>query len=273
MFKELDFPVELMLIPHPVDSGTGKAIPNVKAVVRTDTNEVLNIVSGRYPLIPHNDVFGAMDEAIAKAGVVVSSRKCRLAQRGGYARATWVTEQKVAVAENDIIKLTIEGRSSYNYSSLVSLELGGERLICTNGMTVSHHLARAAKRHVPSLQVPRLVEEIAKMLSNVETFSKEWVEWDAREFTTESLAGWLEQPSHKEMLSKKSRAMVIEYFVAQPDRVAAGLELKASAWEAFNALTWFGTHRVQARSEQRQLIAEEDIGRLASRFANELRRN
>ena len=66
MFKELDFPVELMDVTHPTLKG--QTVPNQKHVVRMDTDEVLNTVSGRYPLVPHNDVFGAMEEAIANLG-------------------------------------------------------------------------------------------------------------------------------------------------------------------------------------------------------------
>lgn len=270
MFKELDFPVQLVDIPHPYRPG--RTIPDRKAVIRGDNDEVLNIVSNRYQLVSHQDVFSAMSEAIEKVGVPVRNVSIKTGDGGGSARAIWTLDRSVKISDGDAndglgdtVNWQIVGQNSYNYMSMVGLGLGGLRLVCTNGARAFRLLKQNRKRHVPSLSVPKLITEIMEVLENSAKVEYEWRRWDGLEYLPPRLNTWLE--SRQDVISKKAREEVVDYFHTQPNRIR---ELpRYTGWEAYNALTWFGTHRVSSRvrSERRMLVAEEMIQALAEEFA------
>lgn len=264
MFKELDFPVQLVDIPHPTKSGS--IIPGRKAIIRPDTDDVLNIVSRRYQLVSHQDVFSAMSEAVAKVGVGVTDVAIRVGDNGGSARAIWTLDRSIKVSGNgvgDVVNWQIVGQNSYNYTSMVGLGLGGLRLVCTNGMRAFRLMKQNRKRHVPSLSVPKLIEEIMEVLSLSEVVERHWRRWNEIEYLPPRLSTWL--TDRQEVVSKKGREEVIDYFQTQPHRL--GANPRYTGWEAINSLTWFASHRVRTRSEQRVLVAEEMIYALAEEFA------
>lgn len=266
LFKEVSFPVELRDLPHPTKAGS--KIPGRKGIVRTDTDEVLNIVSDRYPLVPHITVFGAMEEAINLLGIAVLSRRVRSAYSGGYAKATWTLDREMVVRDHgleDRSQITISARNSYNYSSLVGLELGVLRLICTNGMRAFVREASFQKRHTPSLNVPDLLNQITGMLEKTNEVEEKFSAWNQMEYTRERFAQWLA----KGTMSKDGRQEVLDYFSTQPDRARNGTEPVFSGWEAVNALTWFASHRAKSRNPDTLLIAAERVQDMAQAFSIE----
>lgn len=266
MFEALSFPVSLHEIPHPVLAE--KHIPGRKAVVRTDTNEVLNIVSARYPLIPHADVFNAMESAIQTLGLPITKRDEKSAYSGGSAKVVWTLDKSFVLPDHDVedkLDVTITARNSYNYSSVVVLELGTRRLICTNGMTVGKLFAGTKKRHVPSIQVPELIKQITAVLERVDDVQKRMISWGAVEYPRDRMSAWLE--SHP--IAKPARQEILDYFTAQPDRARAGGHPRYTGWEAVNAVTWFATHRVKTRNANTLMLAEERMLELAQVFTKE----
>jgi hypothetical protein len=263
VFKPVSFPVDLMDIAHPTKMGK---IPNRKAIVRTDTDEVLNIVSNRYPLVRHIDVFGKMEEAIHLLGLPVMRRQVQSAYSGGYAKVVWTLDRTMEVyghGIDDKLKVNITARNSYNYSSLVGLEFGTYRLICSNGASVGQLIASARKRHVPSLNVSVLVGEIAQMVSLSEEVATRYRAWANIEYTRERFIQWLE----KKPLSREGRQAVTDYFTTQPDRARVGAAPAYTGWEAYNSLTWFATHRVRSRNSDTLLVASERVQDLAQAFS------
>lgn len=266
MFKELDFPVQLIDIPHPLKQGT--RIPDRKAVIRTDTDEVLNIVSDRYQLVRHVDVFNAMEEAVNRLGIPVKNVEVSVGDRGGLAKVTWRLDRTLDIGNGggpDNVDLRLIARNSYNYMSLVGLQLGAFRLICSNGLMIGRMIAKAAKRHVPSLKVEAIVRDMAEMIAQQEKVRSVWKQWDHIEYLPPRLSKWLEE--RKETVSKKARESIVEYFQTQPDRLRAGQSPRFTGWEAYNSLTWYGTHRVQTRSQNRVLVARELVDQVAEEFA------
>lgn len=272
MFTALDFPVELVKIPHPTLEG--EKIQDRKAIIRTDTNRVLNIVSDRYQLVRHSDVFGVMNEAVERLGIPVKDVAVRVGDFGGLAKVEWRLDRTIQIHNGesnvgDLVDLKIIARNSYNYMSGLGLQLGAFRLICTNGMTIGRMLESFYKRHVPSLKVETALNVIVGMLEKQEMVQGEWRRWDNINYPPARLSKWL---TEREEFSKKAREEVVDYFQTQPDRTRAGLAPRFTGWEAYNSLTWFGTHRVRTRSENRVLVAQELVDQLADTFAySELR--
>lgn len=264
MFTELDFPVQLVDIPHPLKP-TKERIDGRKAIIRPDTGAVLNIVSDRYQLVRHLDLFQVLGQAVDHLGIRVKDTKVRVGDGGGSAKVTWRLDRQVDIGGGDLVDLQIIGRNSYNYTAMVGLQLGGFRFICSNGLVVGKVLAAYKKRHVPSLKVEEAQRQITEMLEQQEKVSREWTRWGKIEYPTTRFAEWLNGMGDR--LSKRTREEVLDYFAAQPDRVRQDLPKRYTGWEAYNSLTWAATHRVRTRTTQRALVAEEIMQDVAGEFA------
>lgn len=266
MFEKLAFPVRLIEIPHPVLEGT--KIKDRMAIVRDDNNEILNIVSKKYPLVTHLQVMEAMEAAIQRLNLPVKSRIEHLAYRGGKARVVWTLDKSIEIPGQikDDLDLRIVCRNSYDYTSDVALELGTLRRICTNGATIGQLFKRSSKRHVPSINVDKLVDEISGVLEATEFVQAQFSKWATMEYPKNRLAQWLEKTP---AVPKKAREQILEYYGIQPDRVSNGGEAAFNGWEAYNAITWYATHKVSSRREGGELGAEERILDLSKLFSRE----
>lgn len=265
MFDSLSFPVALMDIPHP--SIDQVKIPKRKAIVRTDTNEVLNIVSDSYPLIKHIDVFGPMQDAINAIGLPIIKVTERSAYSGGYARVEWELDKSFKVDDGieDDLNVTITARNSYNYSSVVGLELGTLRWICTNGLTVGHLIAGAKKRHVPNLKVPDLIKEIVEIIAKTADVQARMTKWSTIEYPRDRFSKWLD----KQIIAKPARQAILDYYAIQPDRVRVGGQPAFTGWEALNSISWYSTHKATARREDLLVLSQERIQGLAHKFTRD----
>lgn len=266
MFQELDFPVDLVKVPHPLHEGM---IPKRKAIVRKDTGDVLNIVSDRYQLVRHLEVFEPINEAVTLLGIGVKNVAVRLGDKGASAKVIWTLDQQIKVAgfngSSDLINVTVQARNSYDYSKMLGLQLGAFRLICSNGLTIGHLLHSYNKRHVRSLKVPEALERLTAMLSETNRVQAIWKDWEQIQYHPAQLSGWLELKP--DTVSKRARLEIVDYFTRQPDRTKINLQPRFNGWEAYNAITWYGTHRVQTRSEERVLVAQEIMDQVAEQFA------
>lgn len=262
MFEDLDFPVAL----EDFKTMDDKVVEGRKLVRRTDSGEVLNVVSNKYQLVPHIDVFQKTQEAVNQLGVKVLHTAVQVGSRGSYARVIWTLDQEMIVENGnaaDKVKARIVARNSYNYSALLGLGVGVLRQICTNGAMGWGPVNQ--KRHVPSLSVPMLMQMMMTQLSGMEKMHKDMNRWNKIDVSPEGFSKWLAK--RPDVISKKARQEIIDYYTIQPDRLKVGESVHHSGWEAYNALTWFATHRVKTRSLDRALIAEEMILQVANQFA------
>lgn len=258
----LHFPVEMMDLPHPAREN--EKIEGRKAIVRTDTNQILNIVSSKYKLIRHADVFGAIDEAVARVGIPILGVKSFIGDNGASAMVRWKLDMKIEVGDQDSTHVEIVGRNSYDYSKMLGLQLGAFRLICSNGATIGEILAKYVKRHTQGLKIEDALNEIQGYLNQVPKIESAWRQWNSIEYPVNRFQTWL---GSRPEVSKKMGHEITEYYQVQPDRIRAGLETRYTGWEAYNALTWFGTHRVQSRKPGRELVSKELVNSLADYFA------
>lgn len=111
------------------------AIDGRSAIVRTDTNQVLGVVSSKYPEISPMEKFKMFDE-FAKEGIIDfvggGSNAGRI-----YVQARIPNSMNVNPDKGDIIEKRITFHSSYDGSLSNEISLDMLRLVCTNGLTVN----------------------------------------------------------------------------------------------------------------------------------------
>lgn len=250
--KALGFPVELMDIPHPASKEM--AIPNRKAVIRTDTNDILNIVTDRYKLVTHLEAFRPVAAALKEAGIKVEKELSGLCMNGGYATYTWILEEGGKVAKGDDIQWTVQVRNSYNYESTLSLDFGAYRLVCDNGLRVPMFSTKKGGKHLTHLDVEGTVAEVKKFLAEAKAALETYKDWSKQDLDRDTVEDLLKRTPD---LAKKAQEAILEKL---------DTEKKVTVWTAYNAFTYYITHQLETQADRLE-IAQDEHHRKALAFA------
>jgi len=136
------FPVEL----QPIFLAGGKVIEKRKAVVRMDTMKPLGIVSDEYGLVKHGTVVDSLREAGKKYNV---QEKISVTNYGAnlFYQMTF-PKVEMEVKKNDIIRMQMIARNSYNGMNSLRIVFGALRLVCLNGMVIAQKFMQFSYRHI-----------------------------------------------------------------------------------------------------------------------------
>ena len=135
----LDFDVELVPVRNP---RTNEVIregdsPDAKyfATMRTDTNEVLGIVEGRYCVIPNRDIFSIADTMVEEDGARIT--RASSIDRGSrcFINLEWKKDRNINVL-GDIVGRRAILQNAHNGKFATIIRLQPLRLACLNGMVV-----------------------------------------------------------------------------------------------------------------------------------------
>ena len=140
--ESYDFPVEL----QPIYLTDQKVIDKKKAVVRTDTNEPLGIVSDDYGLVKHSTVIDSFREAGREYGV---EEKITLARNGAqlFYQMTF-PKIEMEVQKGDIVRMMMIAKNSYNGMNSLQVIFGAFRLVCSNGMILGTQFISFNYKHI-----------------------------------------------------------------------------------------------------------------------------
>ena len=163
--KEYDFPVEMVQ----VKAGSVK-IPNRVAVIRTDTQQPIGIVSTNYQLIPHTEVVDSFREALgdSKAEETVSMGRDGQQMFLEYK----IGAIKFEARKGDISHLRFIVRNSYDGAHSLQIMVGAFRLVCENGMIVGKKFLGFQQKHIGS----DAKIDIAKLKEKIEVVVKQFKE-------------------------------------------------------------------------------------------------
>lgn len=140
-----DFPVSL----QPMFTKAGKEIPNLKAVIREDTDMPIAAVSNRYNLVSHTTVVTEAQQFIHQFGT--PQEEYFLGRNGAVMVAQFTyKEHQVEVAKGDVVGLRVYVENSYNSQRSVRVRIGALVLSCMNGMVSDKGLFNFSFRHVGS---------------------------------------------------------------------------------------------------------------------------
>lgn len=138
-----NFPVTLTPI---ISEISNQQIPNRSAVLRTDTNKVLGIVSGKYELLKHETVVDSFREALV--GEVVQE-KISMKNDGAYLFASYKLENHILeVQKGDLVSLQFIVKNSYNGTNSLQIIVGAFRLVCENGMIIGKEFFSFSQKHI-----------------------------------------------------------------------------------------------------------------------------
>ena len=166
---DYDFPV----IEQPVETDSGLIVPNTRAIVRGDTEEVIGLVKSAYKVLTHGQALDPVLEAFEKTGEKIH-KSIRTTHNGArmYANLTFPEHQRSA-GGNDNYWPGITVTNSLDGTRKYMTELEILRLVCTNGMRMPYRIAGFAVGHHKNAEWDQQVQKVLEMFEQPEQF--EWI--------------------------------------------------------------------------------------------------
>lgn len=162
----------------------GQTSDTHKAIVRTDTDQIVGIVSKSYRPLPNQDYFATVETALREAipeelreGVMVRDR---VAGSGSWTQREYVFPAFAESLKNTQYEtkygMRIVAWNSYDGSASAGLMSGLIDFMCTNGVITGRDIAKEMKRHTTKLEaihfLPRLRQNLDEIHGHIEDVRK-----------------------------------------------------------------------------------------------------
>lgn len=161
-----DFPV----FETEVRTDSGLIVPDKRAIVRGDTDEVIGLVGSTYKTLTHADALEPILEALDKTGAKVR-KQVRLTQNGArmYARL-FMEDMEHRFGDNERLWPGFTVTNSLDGTRKHNAEMTLMRLVCTNGMRVPTAVASFSSRHTTNADYDQAVAKILEFLDRPAPF-------------------------------------------------------------------------------------------------------
>ncbi len=156
--QQYDFPIEI----RPINAD-GIVIPERYAVIRTDTDKPLGIISDRYKLVPHKEVVERSRAALIEARTNFKE----LITTTGYGAHLWIIfnfpDIKIEIWKGDPVTMQVIVENSYDTSTSIRFSIGAFRVVCSNGIVVWKRFVHDYQRHIPRLDIGSLQDRFGSL--------------------------------------------------------------------------------------------------------------
>lgn len=224
----------------------GSIVPDFKAIVREDTQEVLGIRKNKYTPYQNKDAFKVLDPFIGKdmavwhtAGVLGKGERIWIqAKLPGY----------IEVTKNDIVEKYFLLTNSHDGSTGIKLLFSPQRVVCANTLQmalVSGEASMMNVRHTKNHEIK--IKQALKVLGLVEKIAKDF-ETDAKKMyefkmTDTDIDNYLAEISGIVGEAKeKTKLYTDKSYIRYKEYIEGGLGtdipgVKGSLWGCYNAIT------------------------------------
>ena len=231
-----DFPITTVPI-----KANGQEIPKKAAVLRTDTNEPLGIVSNQYGLLTHTDVIDSLRHVLSGQKY---EEQIQLTKNGAHLFASYkLTDIQIEPKLNDFVSMRLIGRNSYDGTKSFTMMLGAFRLVCSNGMVIGKELFSFRQRHISS--VVSLDQELldSKVGDLIGTFKR----------SLPIMKTMTKTPANvDESFFDKDKISMPNYLVKEALEIYENDKQK-TVWNLYNAFTSVITHNLRKENPKTQI--------------------
>jgi hypothetical protein len=154
-------------------------------------------------------------------------------------------EHRVEIRDNDFTELQIIARNSYDGSLRFSLEIGGFRLLCSNGMGIGSYTNVYSNKHSSGYDPEKMREYLEVAVEVFETAGEEWKAMTKIDVTDEQafevlkiMAERTSSADYNEVLNGKDT--VLKGTLAEWERYK--LELGSNKFALYNTITHLSSH-------------------------------
>lgn len=222
-------------------------VPKRKAIIRSDTGEVISTVGIDYKVVNNKTVFDEFDTALAESAIDLTGAYKRVSTcRGGaqtiLAYSFPAYEEKITDRDvGDVVRLTTLARNSYDGNSMFSARFSQDRLICKNSMVGMSDISYFAGRHTQNLQVEHAVEKIKQSINVFCNNAELYKRWANEKISLDFALRCFQKLSIKNGYVTEINEKTLEEYLEQfniETRV-----LGHNKWALYNTLTHISTHK------------------------------
>ena len=199
VFKQIpDF--ELRDFQTDADSASN---PFLQTVCRLPLNSIerempVGVVSNRYSLATHRDVFNLCLKGMKASGVNTDDlqTECGLSELGEWMNLRFYFPEEYHYTPNDkhTLRLRLECYNSVDGSARLVVQLSWDRLVCSNGMTIGESKVEFSDMHDQGLDITIIPDAISKGLQVVKKDQSRIRRWEQRKVDNLVLGVWANGP-------------------------------------------------------------------------------
>jgi hypothetical protein len=246
---EYDFPVEI----QDIYLKNGVKLAKNKAVVRTDSDTSISVVSSKYNLIRHTEVMDAVMPFMRQFGDAVE--KITTEKDGARVVATYDFKNKTIVGPKvgDVIGLRIHGINSYDRSGLFCLKIGGMVLQCKNGMTLLGRDAMVLTYRHTGKHVDIKLPDPEFVWDQFVAGGKFWKDLGEIEVKQDLKPRITDLVQNRSILSDRS---------LRDDGVRQQIADSVTAWDLYNAYTYGISSKTKLSNKTSEIVRQDRLNRL-----------
>ena len=239
--NEYDFDVqwEPMLRPN------GEIHPRRRALVRTDTQEVLGDHGLGYQILKNADLVEATLDAVEASGVSKDwSYEIETLENGAKMRGTIVfNDLHVEPAEGDFIQLQGQFVNSYDGEWAYQQSTDAKRLACLNGMVTQHSVSKSFRKHTSNIDVKASAAKIKLGVEHFFNNQETWQSYTSRKVNMEQAEAFIRSHVAQRWTytgKQKTNETQVEKLMQIANTEARNLG--PTKWAFYNCLTYWSSH-------------------------------
>lgn len=265
ILADYDFPVEVV----PLVAQTRNTYGNVtqdypvpssmqRAIVRTDTGDVLGTHGGAYQMIRHGEVVDKMEQAARNSNRLSRdyTHTQRVFENGAKMRGTIAFNDLVIEPQvGDYIKFHVDYTNSYDGAWSIMIKAEGYRLWCSNGCANPKALSFDRNKHTSGFSLAGTQGKINNAITGF--FDSEGI-W--QKYATQSVSQLEAETFLKATLCKRaSNTTQVKVNESKLEKLM-GLfrvesnKLGSNKWALYNAMTYWSSHAQDANHPHRAEI-------------------
>lgn len=247
--NEWEFPISTVSLQ--TDSGIAVPEDKARAIIRTDTNQILGVHGKKYNALTHSEVVNKTMQAVTTSGISKEyETKIELFDNGAKMRGSILFNDLVIEPQvGDIIKFQITFYNSYDGSWSFQQQAYGLRLWCLNGCTDKHTVASTIAKHTKNISV---TGSSAKIQAGLDTFFQQkavYLSWMNTHVSDEMAETFFKyklcriKTNTSEMKYNHKRLEELMGFWLDEKGT-----LGRNKWALYNACTYWATHTGKSKS-------------------------
>ena len=248
------FPVEL----QDCFTATGEKVPGYKAVVNTESRQVLHVGTSSYALVPNQDTTEKTNAAIAASRLDTTGMLYArdMSHEGRRSFQRWVLPAMSEEINGTMVALSINAWNSYDGSRAFVLRGGNLSAVCANFAVVGKEFSR---RHVGEIDVDSMALDLVQA---AETYHQQIIAmktWPQKQITdTHAIEVFEQLPGS----NKRLQGELLGNWLKAKE--STGPNSGSNLWALYNTLTAWSTHgdgfkeatKAYARVNREERVAE-----------------
>ena len=231
------------------DTGSFSPIIGKKSIVRTDTNQVLGVVSDRYHPLNNYKVLESVSDILNKSNIEFAMGKSFQKAGGSKTRMEFVFPTKeIVVNGNDKSHLRMYVDNDFAAKGAVNISMGFFRLICSNGAVAGKTEESVSVRHLINVDANAInyfMDFIGKKFDETTGFVNNLVDFD------------FASVKDAENFLKNQKYIADRYSDKLFSTWNNSYQGSRNGWNVFNTVTEIITHNIRANEFAKTTVLSE----------------